>query len=311
MQFRTQLKMAPQVLDFNHKNKILTIGSCFTENVGGRLQANEFQLYVNPFGILFNPISIEKNLRNAIKQEIDERLLVERDQFFYHYDYPSKFFAPAKNLLLDRIAAQQFKFKTDWSSIDRLIITFGTSWVYRHLESNEIVANCHKIPQVQFRKELLDLNLLKPLYLNLLTEMKVQNPSLQILLTVSPVRHTKDGLHENNLSKSILLLLSDYLVKNLDFVRYFPAYELIIDDLRDYRFYREDMIHPTEQAISYVYDRFKEVYFSDKTKEIVKLTDELMKLHSHRALNVAQDNSVLRNRETALREKIDQLKIEA
>ena len=281
MKFRTEVKIESNPGFITHKDKLLAIGSCFSSNMGEFLHQRQFEILYDQFGVLFNPVSIEKNIQNALEESVDEDLILERDGRFYHYDFPTNFMRQDKAELLEHLQSVQHAFSNRFYKSNRLMITFGTAWVYRLISQNQIVANCHKIPQKAFTKELLDLQHLKEHYTALFQDLKQRNPKLEILLTVSPVRHIKNGLHENNLSKSILLLLSNYLSGTFDYVTYFPAYELVIDDLRDYRFFGNDLIHPNSQAIDYVYERFQDAYFSDKTIEIAELSMQLSRLENH------------------------------
>lgn len=312
MKFRTEMVSKPLELKFGYQNHILCLGSCFANNIGARLAVRRFEPMINPFGILFNPISIKNNVLAALSQELTESLFLMRDDRAFHYDFPSPFSAENERQLGAILASTQLNFKETWPLVDRLIITFGSAWVYRHLATGKIVANCHKIPQAEFQKELLDLDCLKKEYKPFFDHLKKENARLEIVVTVSPVRHTKNGLHEDQLSKSTLLLLCDYLEKQFDFVHYFPAYELLIDDLRDYRFYKEDMIHPTEQAVDYVYDHFKQRYFSEKTQTVAELYEQLHKLESHvNMFSTAIQLEQKRKREQFLKSEINRLKIEA
>jgi hypothetical protein len=200
---------------------------------------------------------------------------------------------------------------TQLKKSNRLILTLGTAWVYNWLKKDEIVANCHKIPAHEFKKELLDLNYLIKSYVQFFEELRAVNPNLEIILTVSPVRHIKNGLHENNLSKSILLLLANHLVKQFDFVHYFPAYEIVLDDLRDYRFFGPDLIHPSPQAIDYVYEKFGATYFDQTTQAIVSVQRKINALQAHRPLGSNPKNEELKTAQIAeLHRELNRLKVE-
>jgi hypothetical protein len=302
MKFRTEVNIKPQPDSISYKTEILSIGSCFADEIGLRLKDLNFPIDVNPAGIIFNPVSIADFFKNAIIENQNDELILERDSLFYHYGFHSKVYGTTKSELKNEIEAISRRVKSKLLNGNVLLITFGTAWVYRHIQSNQIVANCHKIPQKEFTKELLSLDDLKRLYSDVFKQLVDKNPSLKIMLTVSPVRHVKDGVHENNLSKSVLLLLTDYLVKEFEQVNYFPAYELIVDDLRDYRFYKEDLIHPTKQAVDYVFDKFSETHFSEKTKQGVTLQKAMLNLKAHRSLHFSDD--------AAVTEKLQKLELE-
>jgi len=312
MKFRTEIISKKQGLTIGHSNRIVSLGSCFAENVGMRLFDREFETVINPFGILFNPISIKKNILNAFENERNKLLFLKREERNYHFDFPSLFSAETQKALAEELQTAQKNFIQSWSNCDRLILTFGTAWVYRHLESDEIVANCHKVPQKAFSKELLRLSDLTREYQPFFKHLKEQNPNIEIILTVSPVRHIKNGIHEDKLSKSTLLLFCDFLEKAFDFVHYFPAYELLMDDLRDYRFYKADLIHPTDQAIDYIYQHFESSYFSDTTLKIVRLTEQLLQLKGHLSRNTSEkDRTQVQLKEEQLVSEIRRLKIQA
>ncbi len=302
MKFRTEVSIKPQPDSISYKTEMLSIGSCFADEIGQRLKDLSFPIQVNPAGIIFNPVSIADLFQNALAAKQNDGLILERDGLCYHYGFHSKVCGSTKAELKKEIDEIQSRVKSKLVGGNLLMITLGTAWVYRHIQSNQIVANCHKIPQKEFTKELLDLEDLKKLYVDLFRQLFKVNPALKIMLTVSPVRHVKDGVHENNLSKSVLLLLTDYLVKTFDQVDYFPAYELIVDDLRDYRFYKEDLIHPSKQAVDYVFDKFSETYFSEKTKQGVSIQKAMLNLKAHRSLHFSDDAVVT--------EKLQKMEIE-
>ncbi|NOQ72065.1 MAG: GSCFA domain protein [Crocinitomix sp.] len=312
MKFRTAVKIDANKGFINHQHKMMSIGSCFASNIGAYLNVRQFNIEQVQFGIQFNPVSIERNIRDAISGTVDEKLVVARDEHFYHYNYSANHFAKTQAILTNLLRNVQIDFTQGLESCDRLFLTFGTAWVYRLVEQNEIVSNCHKIPQNQFKKELLDLEELKHLYVRLFEDLNSKKPELQIVLTVSPVRHVKNGLHENNLSKSILLLLSDFLVQKFDFVHYFPAYEIVMDDLRDYRFFNSDLIHPNTQAVDYIFERFQETYFNKVTAEISVLAKKLIQLKSHRPSAPSQaQTKQARQQQEALETEILELKSKA
>lgn len=302
MKFRTEVSIKPQHDSISYKTEMLSVGSCFADEIGQRLRDLSFPIEVNTAGIIFNPVSIADLFKNALAAKQNDDLIVERDGLCYHYGFHSKVYGSTKAELKNEIDAIQNKVQSKLLKGNVLLNTFGTAWVYRHIQSNQIVANCHKIPQREFTKELLNLEDLKKLYVDLFEQLFEVNSSLKIMLTVSPVRHVKDGVHENNLSKSVLLLLTDYLVKTFDQVNYFPAYELIVDDLRDYRFYKEDLIHPTKQAVDYVFDKFSETHFSEKTKQGVVIQKAMLNLKAHRSLHFSDD--------TVIAEKLEKLENE-
>lgn len=279
MKFRSELIIAKSTFQIDHATTMLSIGSCFASEIGKRLTDARFDMLVNPFGTIFNPHSMAELISG---NEVQPDLFVQKDQKWCHFQLHSNLNNTDLQELKDQLSELRKMTLEKLAQTDVLILTFGSAWVYRHVESNKIVANCHKVPQQQFKKELLNLEELKHQYISLFDQLKSKNQKLRIILTVSPVKYLKDGVHENNLSKSILLLLCDFLVKRFDFVFYFPAFELVNDDLRDYRFYKEDLAHPNELAINYVFEKFGSVYFSDKTNEAIHIADDILRLKNHR-----------------------------
>lgn len=298
MKFRTDVHIAPRVDLISYKTQMLCIGSCFADEMGERLNELQFPVSVNPFGVIFNPVSLAELLKNALESRFDETLFVTRDGHWYHHGYHSKVNASSIEALSQKITGLNAQLQTTLNQANVMLLTFGSAWVYKHNQTNSIVSNCHKVPQDQFSKKLLDFEVLKGVYFHLFETLFKQNPKLHVVLTVSPVRHIKDGVHENNISKSVLHLLAHYLVNHFKQVSYFPSYELIVDDLRDYRFYKEDLIHPTKQAVDYVFEKFSETYFSEKTKEAIKLQQSILKLKAHKSSGPADNQEKIQQLES-------------
>ncbi|MGV6861060.1 MAG: GSCFA domain-containing protein [Putridiphycobacter sp.] len=293
MKFRTEFNIPKSRHKINHQSKILALGSCFVENIGSTLKDLQFNIQINPFGIIFNPYSIAKILNNALPQKIELQtaspIIKKENNTFINLDFHSKFNASTLQELEDKILLQNRIITDHLSTANYLILTFGTSWVYTYLESNHIVANCHKIPQQQFKKSQLELNNLISIYEALILKINQLNPDLKILLTVSPVRHLKDGFIENNISKSTLILLCQNLKTTFpEVVEYFPSYELQMDDLRDYRFYNSDLLHPNEMAKTYIFEKFAATYFDDNTQLLNRKIQKLNALKKHKFINASK-----------------------
>jgi len=284
--FRTEYHPRPVKQQIDHRMKLLTIGSCFSENIGLRLQSNKFKALANPFGTVYNPLSIFKLLGS---DEIDQSKFVEVGGRFYHLDFHSQFTAKDKKTLETVLRLKMKEVAEHIASTKVLFVTLGTAFVYESTDSGEVVANCHKIPQKQFRKRLLSLVEMKDAFNKLTTYLERINPALQYIFTVSPVRHIKDGIAENQLSKALLRVLCHELSCAND-VSYFPAYEMMMDDLRDYRFYKTDMIHPSEMAEDYIWDKFQQVYFSDQTQKILKEWAKIQTALAHRPFSPEAEN---------------------
>lgn len=287
MKFHLNYTPGKSVFPVTHKSAVFLIGSCFAENIGQRLNDSGFKTCINPNGILFNPLSIANSLKHVItNQPADESFILERDGLFYSYSHHSMFSSPEKEELIKLLNSQTEKAHQFLKAAGLLIITFGTAFVYRHKQLNATVANCHKQPGETFEKKLLSVDEIVSSQKEYIRKLQEINPSLPIIFTVSPVKYLKDGVEENSLSKATLLLSVSKLVAEYPAYRYFPAYELVNDDLRDYRFYKEDLAHPNEAAIEYVWQKFSESCFNAETQhvnqEILKLKKALNHKHIHK-----------------------------
>lgn len=288
MNLQTPVIIHKAAFDISHRATILLFGSCFSENIGLKLVENKFSVNVNPFGILYNPISIY----NAMTRLLDKRGFGV-DDFIPHNNLHHSFMhhgSFSKTNLNDAVASVNDSFalaSSQLRSADILLITFGTSYVFRWNKSGEIVGNCHKIPGSEFTRERLTIEEITSTWRHLLTRLIDINPSLKILFTVSPIRHFKDGAHENQLSKSILHLSIDSLMQQFsENTFYFPAYEILMDQLRDYRFYKDDMLHPSTLAQDYIWQRFGETYFSKETHDIISQWQRIYQSLSHKPFDL-------------------------
>jgi hypothetical protein len=251
-----------------YDSPILLMGSCFAQNMGKKLSDSKFPINVNPFGIIYNPISVIKGLKRVIKNQyfLDDELMLHNGKWI-SLDHHGCFSSFDKTKCLERINSAIEETHQHLKKSGTIFLTFGSAWTYEYPDFG-IVANCHKIPSGQFEKRLLTVKEIISAFEDLSDELKITNSNIKIVFTVSPVRHIKDGLHENNLSKSVLHLAINTIVAQNDNCAYFPAYELVIDELRDYRFYKDDLVHPTELAINYVWDKFLATYCDEKTIEL-------------------------------------------
>jgi hypothetical protein len=284
MQFTTKIPIEKYQNPITYESKIMALGSCFAENMSEKFEYFKFQNTVNPFGIIFNSVSIEK-LVNRIVNKIE---FTEKDIFFHNdlwhcYEVHSKLSNPNKEKFLKELNLLLFQSFSSLIQTSHIIITYGTSWVYRNIESNEIVANCHKVPQKQFKKELLSIETIEKSIQNTIDLIQKVNPNCHFIFTISPVRHIKDGFVENTLSKSHLISS----IHNSQFIthNYFPSYEIMMDELRDYRFYASDMLHPNQTAIDYIWERFSENYISDESQKVIEEVDSIQKSLLHRSFN--------------------------
>jgi len=287
MKLITQIPLQPQQYNqIDYNSRLLLFGSCFSENIGDKFRYHKFQTEVNPFGILFHPLAIENLITRAINKDYytEEDLQFYNEQWFC-LDAHSKLNKTSKEELLTVLNSQIDKTYNDLLNATHIVITLGTSWVYRHIESDKIVANCHKLPQKQFLKELLSVDQILESLEGIISLVKSINPKVSFLFTVSPVRHTKDGFIENTLSKSHLITAIHQVVEPRQHLYYFPSYEIMMDELRDYRFYNADMIHPNEVAIDYIWEKFKTVWLSYDTLKTSEIIETIQKGLQHRPFN--------------------------
>ena len=287
--FRTIFPILP-AKTFDYDDSIILCGSCFVENIGKKLENSCFNVLINPFGILFNPYSLTKSIENIIDNKpFTEDELVFHHGLYHSFSHHSCFSHHDPNVCIEQIKhatahAHQFLKNSKY-----LIITLGTAWVYHHRLSGKIVSSCHKIPQQEFEKELLSVEQITEMLSAMMQRLCEFNPDVRIVLTISPVRHIKDGFVENQQSKASLILSVKQLTEQLDNCSYFPVYELFMDDLRDYRFYASDMLHPSETAIQYVWERFCETFFDHETRQILSEAEKLYAASQHRPFHATSD----------------------
>jgi hypothetical protein len=307
MQFRTLIPISKSNHPIDYNSKIMSLGSCFAVNMAEKLDYYKFQNSCNPVGILFHPLAIEKLIDFAVS----EKQFTENDIFFHNelwhsFDVHSDLSSSDKEDLLASLNALIKSTNQQLSESTHIIITYGTSWVYRNKESDSIVANCHKVPQKQFKKELLSVVEIEESIANTLKLVHAVNPNCNIIFTVSPVRHIKDGFVENQWSKAnIISALHGTFDFRLSTINYFPSYEIMMDELRDYRFYTEDMLHPNQVAIDYIWKRFKETTISETAFAVMDEVENVQKSLSHKPFNPDSESHL--KFESKVREKITKL----
>ncbi|QMU27194.1 GSCFA domain-containing protein [Adhaeribacter radiodurans] len=286
--FRTELLISPQTQRLSLQTPIFTAGSCFAEVIGTKMQQYKVPVLVNPYGTIFNPISLFTLLQASLELPPEfTGELIQRDDIWLAYDFHSSFSAPSRPELLTQIQKALTKSKNFLQNADTIVLTFGTAIGYIHRESNKLVANCHKIPQSQFTKHLLSIPDIISAFTSFYKVLQQFNPNIRIILTVSPVRHLKETLEGNSLSKSILRVVCHELKNQFAAVDYFPAYELLLDDLRDYRFYKPDMLHPTGVAEDYIWEKFKAAYFSEDFQHFTGKWDKIRQAFAHKPFQPA------------------------
>lgn len=265
MKLLTEIPLFSEETQIDYSSKILLLGSCFSDNIGGKFDYFKFQNIQNPFGVIFNPVSIEKLVVRAIDNNpFSEEDIFQHNGIWKCFEAHSELSTLDKEEFLMNLNTALQNLRKALLSSTHIIFTYGTSWVYRNLESDEIVANCHKLPQKKFKKELLSIQEISGSLKNIFDKISEINPNAIIINTVSPVRHIKDGFVENTLSKAQLFSALNYFKNRKSF--YFPSYEIMMDELRDYRFYSEDMLHPNKTAIEIIWQKFSKVWVSSETE---------------------------------------------
>lgn len=284
MEFSTRIAIPEATFTFSYTDPVVLIGSCFAENIGNKLKEARFPVEMNPFGILYNPASVARAIRRLLDPEpYKPEDLFLRDGLYHSFDHHSRFSSASPTECLheinDRLESAARYFRT----AKRLIITFGTAYAYRLGNEGRIVANCHKLPEKQFDRRRLSVEEITADWTTLLSSVEKCNPRLKVLFTVSPIRHWKDGAHANQLSKATLLLAIEALQAEFPAqTDYFPSYELLLDELRDYRFYADDMQHPSPRAVEYIWEQFTLSRLSPASLLLLKEWQEIQKALNHK-----------------------------
>lgn len=267
-----------------HAQQLLLLGSCFAENIGRLLTENSFRCNVNPFGILYNPLSVAE----ALREIVEGRVYHEKDLFFFRDCWHSPmhhgvFSSASATDTVQAINSRLWQAHEQSKHADWLLLTWGTAFVYELRETGMLVSNCHKQPEALFSRRRLSIEEIVDRYKGVLNEVWEQNPKTKVLLTISPIRHVRDGMHANQLSKATLLLAAEQLQALFpERVYYFPSYEIVLDELRDYRYYADDMLHPSPLAVRYLWERFGETFFSDETKLIMEECENIRRALAHK-----------------------------
>ena len=284
--FSTQIDIPHSAVEITYNDRILTLGSCFAENIGTKLQEAFFLTFINPFGVMYNPMSVAQGIRHLLSEkEFTAADLFQSGSLWNSLAHSSTFSAVTADEALQKInsrlqAARYFLHETNV-----MMITLGTAWVFELVDTRKIVSNCHKLPASRFTRRRLSVDEIINEFTEVFGLLRNSYPGLKFIFTVSPIRHWKDGAHENTVSKSTLHLAVDALEKQFDFVHYFPAYEIMMDELRDYRFYASDMLHPSDVAVDYIWQRFGDTYFSSETLNLKKELERLRADLNHRPLH--------------------------
>ncbi len=281
--FRTVINIPPGPFKISHHTGIVFMGSCFSEYIGGKMKKLKYPADVNPFGVIYNPLSIEKSLHLILdrKKYTPDDLEHTGDKWF-SFDHHSRFTEQNRNDCLEKINRRMAMARENLRSAKFLILTFGTAWVYEDAGTGRVVSNCHKLPADRFKRRLAGTQEITEGMLAVMDRINRFNPDIHYIFTISPVRHWKDGAVGNALSKSILVVSANSLTGSAKNATYFPAWEIAMDDLRDYRYYEEDMIHPNSTMIAYIWERFSDTYFTQETIRINREIEKIMQTQSHR-----------------------------
>jgi hypothetical protein len=286
MKFRTNLNIESASCKINHQQVISSIGSCFAQSIGQRLQELKFNIEINPFGTIYNPLSIFDLIETIIKNQVDfDDSLIENAGQWRSYRTHSHVFGYQREKLIEKLTNIVVQQHLRLSRTNILIITLGSAFVWKLKSNGKIVANCHKMPAKNFERSLLNGNEISTIGKSLFGQLFQQFPEMNVIVTVSPVRHLRDGLIGNTRSKSALIQATHEWVQSYPQVSYFPAYELLLDDLRDYRYYEKDLVHPSEMAIDYIFEKFIESHCTSNTIELNREILRLRKRIGHRPMH--------------------------
>ena len=305
MDLLTKVNIPLPERQIGYQDKILLLGSCFADNMGKKFEEYYFQTTINPFGTLYNPASIMKAITLSFKHD-NKHYILQHNGLWHSMMHHGSFSHPDKNELLRRYNESLTIMRNALQEASTIVVTFGTSWIYQ--VEGMVVANCHKMPADRFRRDCMTEGRIIDMWLPLL----VQFPNKHWIFTVSPIRHIKDGLHANHLSKATLLQAIDTLIVNARGLNpsssysYFPSYEIMLDELRDYRFYAEDMLHPSQVAVDYIWHRFADSYFSSDTCKEMRVLHQLWRDRNHRFLHAESPEA--RNFADRITERIDLLR---
>ena len=287
MHLFTSVEISKMIPLLDYSDSLLCMGSCFATEIGSRLQEAKMHCQVNPFGVLYNPMSIATSLRTLLdKKYPKEDDFVSYGGLWHSLSFHGDYSSLTKEGLSENIWHSLDACQDVLKQLSCLLVTFGSAYVYEWKETGKVVANCHKMPEKLFNRRRLEVNEIVDAYRILLQDIWQVNPTMRVLFTVSPIRHVRDGLHENQLSKATLLLAIDQLKQLFpEKVLYFPAYELLMDELRDYRFYADDLVHPSRVAVDYIWQRFSEACFSQDTLIAMQSVKEIKIMMEHRPLH--------------------------
>lgn len=304
MHLSTDVKIQPIEQRIVYGDRLLFLGSCFADEIGNICKGLGFNALVNPFGVLFNPASICQSVERleSGKDFTKDDVIEVGGEFYCTFSHNTEFWNPSPEKLLETVNVSLNSARQHFLQVKWIVISLGTSWIYRHKQCGPIVSNCHKLPSQLFQREFLTAEQST----ESLSQLVEKHKDKQFIFTVSPLRHLKDGLHENQISKAALLLAVEEICKRFGNAHYFPAYEILLDELRDYRFYKEDMIHPTEQAVRYIWERFTDFAIAKSELPAMKQVSELKLMLQHKVF--FPESEAFRKFEALKTEKLNLLK---
>ena len=285
MNFRTEVNPSKAPISISHKDKVLFIGSCFTENIGNKFKTSGFETDINPFGIMYNPLSICECLQRVAANEVfRSEELVKIGEYWKSYSHHGDFRSTDRQKCLQMINSHLVSSHEFLRQARFVILTLGTSWIYSLKADGRVLANCHKLDSKLIERSLCSVETVLQSLHSAFVVCKEVNPNLQFIITISPIRHWKEGFRDNTLSKSVLQIAVDAFCRETSSI-YFPSYEIMMDDLRDYRFYATDMLHPTELAVDYIWEKFRRTFFSESCIHLCEDFNRLNAMFYHRPFN--------------------------
>lgn len=301
MEFRTTVKTGENRSWLHHSDSVVLLGSCFSDNMGGKMHGALINALVNPMGTLYNPMSIASGVQRLIEcRPMAGQELFMQSGVWNSYDFHSRYSLPDKQVTLDRMNQRIELGHKTLRQAQLLTITLGTAIVYRLRSTGQVVANCHKVPQHEFERRMASVPEMAQVLDGMLTALHQFNPNLRIIFTVSPIRHIADGLDVNSLSKaSLRVAIQNAIVSHQEYCDYFPAYEIMLDDLRDYRFYTSDMVHPSDVAVEYIWQAFQATYLDDRSALAVARCERVHKRLQHRPMSANRETVERFNNDTA------------
>ena len=301
MEFRTTVKTGENRGWLHHSDSVVLLGSCFSDNIGSKMHAALFNAMVNPMGTLYNPMSIARGVQRLIQgTPMAGQELFMQSGVWNSFDFHSRHSLPDKQATIDRMNQRIEQGHQALKTAQLLTITLGTAIVYRLKSTGEVVANCHKVPQHEFERKMASVSDMTRELDSMLTSLHAFNPELRVILTVSPIRHIADGLDTNSLSKAALrVAINEAIARHREYCDYFPAYEIMLDDLRDYRFYSSDMVHPSDVAVEYIWQAFQATYLDDRSALAVSRCERIHKRLQHRPMSANRETVDRFNADTA------------